>query len=428
MTLVASLLVAVLAVVNLRVGRSLLYPPALYSVWWAVLLFIVWLSGDTFYPLSLKTLSVYVLGTMAFTLGASLRLLSWRIQPEQYVVSDSQHRAVNRFLLLGTIVLLAAFPLYWQRLHELQAASSYSDFWRGVRQQTSSGLVGESGFGLYEYFMSIASFMSMIAVYHADGSRRSRLRAVAVIAITLTYHFLTSARQGAMTTLFGIVAISWMRAEKVKWKTWCASGLLLLVVFAVPAVLLHKGGDLSKSLGDNAIGVLQSLQQYSVGGLVGFNQVIDDLSVFPEWLSFRFFFALARAIGFGVEVPLVILPFTATPAPTNIYTIYGSYFADFGWSGTVVIMCLHGYWMTMLFQSAVRRRPEAVVLFGIAVSRMLMSSATDGFLISLSFWLQAIACTLAVYHWPLLSRTKNPSKGLLGADLKAALEYRGGLD
>jgi oligosaccharide repeat unit polymerase len=324
------------------------------------------------------------------------------------------------------IVLLAAFPLYWQRLNELQAASSYHDFWRGVRQQTSSGHVDEPGFGWYEYLLGFASFMSMIAVYHVDGSRRSRLRAFAIIAITLTYQFLTAARLGAMTTLFAIVAISRMRAERVNWRTWCASGLLLLVVFSVPAVLLQKGGDLSKSFDENAVGVLRSLQLYSVGGLVGFNQVIDDLSVFPEWLSFRFFFALARAVGFEVDVPLVVLPFTGTPALTNVYTIYGSYFADFGWAGTVLIMCAHGYWLTMLFQIAVRRRPEAVVLFGIAASRMLMSSATDGFLVSLSFWLQAVACTLVVYHWPLLTRAKSRSTGLIAPEMTGGLEYRGG--
>jgi oligosaccharide repeat unit polymerase len=427
MTLVASLLIGVLALISLRVGRSLLYPPALYSAWWTVLLLVVWLSGDTFYPLSLKTLSIYVLGAMAFTFGGVLRLVSWRVNARQHVVSDAQECAASRFVVLGIIILILAFPFYWQRLQDLSAASHYSDFLRGVRQQTSSGLAGEPGFGVYEYLMGLASFLALVAVHHDDGSRRSRARTALVIAIALTYHFLTAARLGAMTMLFGIVAVSRMRSEKVNWRLWCASGLLLLLVFAIPAVLLQKGGDLSKSLGENAIGILRSVQLYTVGGLVCFNQVVDDLSVFPEWLSFRFFFALARAVGFGVEVPPVILPFTATPSPANIYTIYGSYFADFGWIGIVTIMLTHGYLSTMLFQSAVRRRPEAVILFGVAVSRLLMSAATDGFLISLSYWLQAIIYILAVYHWPLLSRRRRASEGSQNALTMTLVESREGM-
>jgi hypothetical protein len=208
-----------------------------------------------------NTLSIYVLGAMAFTFGGALRLVSLRVNARQHVVSDAQQCAASRFVVLGIIILILAFPFYWQRLQELSAASHYSDFWRGVRQQTSSGLVGEPSFGAYEYLMGLASFLALVAVHHDDGSRRSRGRTAIVIAIALTYHFLTAARLGAMTTLFGIIAVSRMRSEKVNWRLWCASGLLLLVVFAVPAVLLQKGGDLSKSLGQNAIGVLRTVQR-----------------------------------------------------------------------------------------------------------------------------------------------------------------------
>jgi len=54
--------------------------------------------------------------------------------------------------------------------------------------------------------------------------------------------------------------------------------------------------------------------------------------------------------------------------PTNIYTIYASYFADFGLVGIAVLMCMHGFIVTTLYQAAVRGRPEAVILFGLAAS------------------------------------------------------------
>ena len=406
MTLVAGIFLALLAAVNFRVRRSLFYPPALYSAWWAVLLLVVFLSGDVFYPLSLKTLAIYILGAMAFTLGGLLRLLSHPSDAPAPPPSETQNRAANRFLILSALVLLVAFPFYWQRLQELKAASIFSDFWRAVRQQTSMDPSDNDPLGSFKYMLGVATFMAMVAVYQNDGSRRARIRTALVLGITLLYHFLTAARLGAMITLIGVLAVSRIRSGSIHWKSWCVGAVLLAIVFAVPAVLLNKGGDPLKSLEENVTGVLESLRHYTVSGLVAFNDVVDDPNVLPRWLSFRFFFALGHSLGLGVDVPPLILPFAPTPMPTNIYTIYASYFADFGLVGIAVLMCMHGFIVTTLYQAAVRGRPEAVILFGLAASNLVLSAAGDGFLVGLSYWLQAGLCTLIVYRWPLLARSR----------------------
>ena len=190
---------------------------------------------------------------------------------------------------------------------------------------------------------------------------------------------------------------------------------MLAIVFTVPAVLLNKGGDTSKSIGENVSGVLESLRHYTVSGLVAFNDVVDEPSVLPRWWSFRFFFALGRSIGLDVDVPPIILPFAPTPRLTNIYTIYASYFADFGLIGIGVLLCFHGFVVTMLYQAAIRGRPEGVILFGVAVAALVVSAAADGFLVALSYWIQAVLCTLAVYRWPLLARGRSRKGTEMGA-------------
>jgi oligosaccharide repeat unit polymerase len=302
---------------------------------------------------------------------------------------------------------VAAFPFYWQRLQELQAASVFNDFWRAVREQTSSDPSTSNPLGSFKYLLGAASFMAMVAVYQNDGSRRARIRTALILAIALLYQFMTAARLGAMMTLFGVLAVSRLRSGRIHWKSWCVGAVLLAVVFTVPAVLLNKGGDPLKSVEENVSGVLESLRHYTVSGLVAFNDVVDDPNVLPHWLSFRFFFALGHSFGMGVDVPPLVLPFTPTPMPTNIYTIYASYFADFGLIGVAVLMCAHGFVVTMLYQAAIRGRPEAVILFGLAVSELMVSAAGDGFLVGLSYWLQAGLCTLIVYRWPLLARSRS---------------------
>ena len=186
-------------------------------------------------------------------------------------------------------------------------------------------------------------------------------------------------------------------------------------VFTVPAVLLNKGGNPLKSVGENASGVLESLRHYTVSGLVAFNDVVEDANVLPRWSSLRFFFALGRDLGLDVDVPPIVLPFAPTPALTNIYTIYGTYLADFGLIGVGVLLTLHGFVVTMLYQAAIRGRPEAVILFGLAIAALAVSAAADSFLVALSYWIQAVLCTLAVYRWPLLARDRSRKGREMGA-------------
>jgi oligosaccharide repeat unit polymerase len=422
MTALACGLLAALAFLNRRIGHSLFYPPALFCAWWSVLLLILALSGDAFFDLSFTTLTIYMLGAVAFTVGGAFRIALHPLVKQSHAISEEQQRAAGRFLLFAAIVLTVAFPFYWQHLQDLRAASFYPDFWRAVRHQTTSGLVDDVGLGIFKYAISLGSFMSLIAVYHDNGSRRTRWRAVGIVATALLYHFLTAARIGAMTLLFGILAVSRMRSGSVNWKVWCAGAMLLAIVFTVPAVLLQKGGDPTKSLGENISGVLGSLRLYMVSGLVGFNQVVDDPGVFPRWLSFRFFLALGHAFVPSIEVPGIVLPFTATPALTNVYTIYGSYFADFGWLGIALIMCIHGYLIAALYQNAQRGHPEAVILYGVAVSYLLASAATEGFLVALSHWVQVAICTLAVYRWQPMGRKRRRGANGAGAPFDSATQ------
>jgi oligosaccharide repeat unit polymerase len=410
MTPASALILAIFALANRYVGKSFLYPPAFYSAWWSFLLFVLVICGDTFYPLSLKTLSMFVVGAGAFSIGGLAHTLFTRpAQASSSSVSSQQQKFALVIIYLGLLSLLVAFPFYLQRLQELSAASTFTDFWRGVRQQTTSGNVGEYGLGAYEYLLVFASFLSLLAVFHNDGSRKGLARAIAIITVTLVYTFLTASRLAAMTTIFAIIALSWLRSSKPGWRLLFVCAILFAIVFAAPAILLEKGGGLGLTFTENASGVVESLQVYTVGGLVAFDQVIDDVSLFPEWLSFRFFWAVANAAGFHVDVPVLILPFTGTPTPTNVYTIYGSYFADFGWGGTLSLMFVLGASLAWLYGHAKRGQPEAVILYALAISRLMMTAATDGFLVSLSFWLQLTLFTLLVYRWPRLTERKATS-------------------
>ena len=407
MIFVAIVLLALLAAGNARLGKSMLYPPAVFCILWAALLAALALSSDVFYPLSLKGMGMVAAGAASLSLGGLVRVLvPHRPRPPRPDFSLRQARFTGRVLNAGLAAMIVVAPFYWRHLQGIRSASLYGDFWRGVREQTSTGV---SGLGWYANFVGIASFLSLMSVYHDDGTRKARLRSMAVVGVTLAYHLVTGARFGALLTLFGLLAVSWLRRRRINWKLWSASILLFAVIFGLPAILLQKGGSVHQTLFENASGVLRSLQIYTLGGLVALDQTIDDPSLFTPRTSLRFFFALGRSLGLDVDVPSIVLPYTLTPTACNVYTIYGSYYADFGWTGVIAIMLLLGYVLTALYLGAARGRPESVILYGIAFAGLLMSCAGDTFLIALSYWIQAGAFIVFVYRWPAWTNSRRRS-------------------
>ena len=130
MALTAALLLAVLAAINRRIAGSWLYPPALLSAYWSVLLFALYASGDMFYPISLATVMLLFVGKLAFSLGGLVVLFtlgrrSWSLLPDP---DPRRKLAVRVFLDCGILLLLAALPFYWALVQNASERSGMDRF------------------------------------------------------------------------------------------------------------------------------------------------------------------------------------------------------------------------------------------------------------------------------------------------------------
>jgi hypothetical protein len=66
MTLAISLVILAIAGLNRWIGKSVLYPPVLFSMVWAFSLFLVYQGGRAFFPIAGDTLLFYLWGVCAF--------------------------------------------------------------------------------------------------------------------------------------------------------------------------------------------------------------------------------------------------------------------------------------------------------------------------------------------------------------------------
>lgn len=402
MAFTGAILLATLAAINRRIAGSWLYPPALFSAYWSGLLFALYASGDAFYPISLTTVMLLFAGKLAFSLGGLVVLFplgrrSWSRLPDP----DPRRKIIVRHILdAGLLVLLAVLPFYWALVKNASDKSGIVDFWVGVRYQSSEITQGKE-FGAFNYIMAFSGILALIALNEFDG-KRQRWRPVALILVSLTYQLLSMARLGSLRLILGLLGICWIRSGRINARSALLGSVGMLALFISVAVVLGKGGSTSSSLSENVLSLYRELQIYIVGGIVALDRYVMGIVPVDTGLTFRFFAVLANVFGADVHVAPIVQPFTDTPLPTNVYTIYFPFFSDFGILGVMGIMLTLGGVATLVYLAAQRGHPPSVILFGLLLSGMIATNCTDPFLTALSTWIQSVIISFAIYSFPLI--------------------------
>jgi oligosaccharide repeat unit polymerase len=408
MTLMTSINLALLTVINILIGGSILYPPALFTAIWSALLAALYLSGNFFYSISSETLLIYFLGALSFSVGG---LLHCPYVPLKKYFDLTQPRVtnqfVNRFLNMSLVILVILLPVYLKKLFELSTLSGLDNFWIGIRVQTSSGIKGEENLGVLNYLVSFAFFITLVAFYEKSSSRWAKVRAILIIIITFIYQIATVGRTSVTLILLGLIGIAFIMARKIKLRIVFVGIFLFLVIFSGTAFLLNKGGDIDLSITENVSSLSKTIQMYTLSSIVAFDNIVTESP--PKTLgllTFRFFINLANALGSRIDLPSPVLDYTITPNLTNIYTIYYPYYMDFGMFGIMMIMFLLGILITKIYKLAICGNLLAIILYGICFGSIILTNLGDPFIVAFSFWIQAIFWISVIYLFPRLTANK----------------------
>jgi oligosaccharide repeat unit polymerase len=378
--------------INYYVSQSALYPPTVFVTLWSLALFFLVLSGDFFYPISAFTLLIFTLGSLAFSLGG-LFAMQYR-----YSVVHQASDHTSQILDLLLIFLIIISPLYFMKLQDLSAMSGVDDYFIGLRAQTSTGLKENEGVGIFAYIVALANFAALAAFSETFRSSYSKLKAWLFLVLAFSLNLNSAGRFGAFLLLFSLTCVYILR-KGIKLKMVFTTVFIFVLVFSVPAVLLGKGGNLESSLSENVTSMVESLQIYTLSGLIAFDQtILNPGETASNNRSFRFFFSLLNSVGFDIELESINLEFIYTPHLTNIYTIYFTYYSDFGLLGLVVIMFLLGFAFSIFYRFAKLGGPEFIFLYSLIFGMLLLTLANEPFLTGLSYLIQAVIFALILYN------------------------------
>ena len=304
------------------------------------------------------------------------------------------------------------FPFFIQQLEHLNALSGFQDFMAGVRYQTSTGMREYDSLGLYSYLTKFGSLCALGAYLQCTSAGYSKVKTLLLFVITFSYGLATGGRTAAITLLISLGCMH-VLTNRLTIKTTVIIATVFILLFSVPAVLLHKGVSSKDTLTENALSLNENIKLYTLSGLVAFDQAVSGDGARSESRLFLFFNNLLGAFGFDSNALSPVLDYSFTPQLTNVYTIYYLYYSDLGLPGLIIVMFILGSFLCLLYRLAVLGDHRYILLYSFGNSCLMTSSNGEAFITCLSNWIQTAVFVFLLYQPPLLILgTIHPSKVL----------------
>jgi oligosaccharide repeat unit polymerase len=142
--------------------------------------------------------------------------------------------------------------------------------------------------------------------------------------------------------------------------------LLIIIVFSVFIYILQYNRD--NAMKDGAINLFSLLYIYILSPLPAFDQIVTHQVMYDTsfWggRTFAFVFRILNKLGFQIQrLPNYNIWFYV-PWPTNVTTIVGKFYMDFGIIGVIIFGCIYGLFFGMIFKYAfIKHKTFYIVIY-----------------------------------------------------------------
>src|SRR5262249_25600945 len=252
MILLGIVILALLAVVNYRLGgKGLFHPAVVFCSVWAADLLLIWIVGDFFYPLSIETLCIFVGGALVFSLGSTLAffhpLLNFQRRGRPQRASNG---VLNASLLL--VCCMAPFAIHWL-LGAVSAHPGQNLMVSIARVILDESLQQDRGYSL---FQNVIFLFNIIAIISFQEKRDHPGRAFLTLSFATVLSAVAGGRSAFIYLLLSAVWLDWIANRRIRWKLSMVLGALLVVLVGATGMYLGKGeASPDASLAENLVPV-----------------------------------------------------------------------------------------------------------------------------------------------------------------------------
>ena len=440
--LVAAATLAALVVIARARCRDWRYPPVVQAALWAFLCLWFWLTQDNFYSVGTTTWYVILMGAASFSLGGWLTTRGHKpALARNDVARGSLPSGFGRAILLALSVGILPFFLM-AAFSTLSSPGAYLSLIADVRAASSREILfGRLYIGFWWALTSLG--VTFLTYLRRPWKKASWFFLALAALVALAYAVPMGGRNSILFVLVILCAIPLVLRRVRPSRIAAGFAVSVALIFVSYAYLAGQMGlnVRSPSLADSKT-VTDTASLYMVGPIVALSSVRPASAESSGLQTFRIVYLWLSYIGLNVHVKPIVQAFVPVSPTgwTNIYTVYHSYYLEFGTVGVVLCQFIFGIGHGILYRRATMARPKAmwIMLYVISLYPLLMQGTTDMYLPNVSNWINfCIICVIAFR----LFRAKSPyrvtrvtgistrsPRGLAGFSGDAIPEGSGSLD
>lgn len=369
--------------------RDALYPPVIQAASWMAVVLLYTLNRAEMVVLSPLFYFVVVAGLVFFSLGSYLATRKAALPkiPLPEVAFAGKRWYANLLFWLSLLGLLP-FLLLVRKLG--LEGGPYDNFYMNMRFAAitaDDARVGDA-FGLFAFLLPI-SYVSALTQTLFATYRTHPLRYTISLALALTYALGLTGRTPIIMLLMSVAGVLVITRRVSVAKITLTFGSIILALFAAIGLALRLADPEEGGLVDIFDSLYELFLIYVAGSLPAFDLFLQSS---PLWEggshTFRTFYAVLFALGADVTVAPVIQPYEYVPFPTNVYTMFQPFYADFGLWGVFLAPLFLGYVHGFIYKKAMRGHLFFMLLYALSLYPLVLQFYQDHYFSLLSLWLQ----------------------------------------
>jgi oligosaccharide repeat unit polymerase len=377
-------------------------PFFIYFTVWSAIFFGYYLSAESFIPASpIFLLLIITASSLAFVI---LILAYIGVSKNNIAQGPERIYSRKRFLQLAQIVCALSVPFAYQQANALSGGVDIFTVLGYIYLRSAMTEEGQS-FGVLTYFPILSYVLTSIYLYRYCAGHLKIFGLVVSVLVSVFYAYINTARTGVLLLLLLMVLPLFLKGY-IGFKGGAISVGVLLALFVFIATMTAKGVSIEAEVGENVTSLLENLRSYTIAPFLAFSQLEKSLENF-SWgaNSFRLFFSIASALGvYEGQALSVAREYVYVPDPTNVYTVYDTYFRDFSYFGVLIppaFLCFH-WW---LYKKARNLGGRWIFLYSASIYPLAMQFFADQYFSLLSIWIQLI-----FWYWLFLPSQLSASK------------------
>jgi oligosaccharide repeat unit polymerase len=386
--------------------KDMLNPLFLFSFLWSVTLVLLVMTSSAYYPISIATEFVFVVGTAGFMVGYLFS--EYLFLGKSAVLSSSAPTRPptilsRRAMWLTLIVLIIGWFEYYRQVSALTSGTGLFVAFQEARYAlVQASLSGEKLIGAIGNLEVVALYFSVLCVVERDNGKYGRLLAYSALLLASFYVVLGGAKGGLVTIT---LMVFFLYSFNMPWQVIARRGgiafIAVLLFFCLGLIFVNFTYDVFSGAGDVANSLFTAVRNYWVGGLIAFDQVVEKPAEFEHFQSIsRFFLETANSLGASYYVPSVhadYVPISDTEN-TNVFTIYYSYYLDGGFLAVFFLSAIYSFVLSFVYLKAKFGDKKYLLMYALLLSGIIFSIVSERFFLGLNGTIKALLFWWGFYY------------------------------